>query len=87
MQRKPHVHIERKPPLRPLYVVEKRSGALGVLQFVLGFLVARSGLYIVVVFMFYPRDIYCIMLYCFSLSYSFCLLYKAIQSSDCNDVK
>ena len=23
--------------------------------------------------MFYPRDIYCIMLYCFSLSYSFCL--------------
>jgi len=28
MQRKPHVHIERKPPLRPLYVVEKRSGAL-----------------------------------------------------------
>jgi len=25
--------------------------------------------------MFYPRDIYCIMLYCFSLSYSFCLSY------------
>jgi len=36
-------------------------------EFVLGFLVARSGLCIVVVFMFYPRDIYCIMLYCFSL--------------------
>ena len=56
-------------------------------EFVLGFLVARSGLCIVVVIMFYLRDIYCIMLYCFSLSYSFCLLYKAIQSSDCNDVK